>query len=160
MTQDASIIERLKKGVSTHSDEATQRIAQELAAQIPADTVLALHGDLGVGKTTFVKGLARAWAIKEAVTSPSYNLYTIYSGERQLVHFDAYRLHSEADLDALMIEDFLQSPWCFAVEWPERIAPSLPEATWHLFLSISRDEAHHLRLELPNQPNSCVGANR
>lgn len=146
MTREASIIKQLKRGLSTHSDTATQAIAAELATHIPTDTVLALHGDLGVGKTTFVRGLARAWAIKEAVTSPSYNLYTIYAGDRQLIHFDAYRLSSEADLEALMIEDFLQSPWCFAVEWPERIAASLPEDTWHLYLSIEHDEAHHLRL--------------
>ncbi|TVP79194.1 MAG: tRNA (adenosine(37)-N6)-threonylcarbamoyltransferase complex ATPase subunit type 1 TsaE, partial [Puniceicoccaceae bacterium] len=116
---------------------------------LPPDTVLALHGDLGVGKTTFVRGLARAWAIKESITSPSYNLYSIYSGERQLVHFDAYRLASEADLDALMIEDFLQSPWCFAVEWPERIADALPADTWHLYLSIENDQSHKIRLVIP-----------
>ena len=146
MTREASIFDQLKRGLSTHSDAATQAIAAKLANEIPVDTVLALHGDLGVGKTTFVRGLARAWAIKEAVTSPSSNLYTIYAGDRQLIHFDAYRLSSEADLDALMIEDFLQSPWCFAVEWPERIAASLPEDTWHLYLSIGSDEAHNLRL--------------
>lgn len=149
MTHEASIIDRLQRGVSTHTDAATQQIAEKLASQIPPDTVFALHGDLGVGKTTFVRGLARAWAIKEAVTSPSYNLYTIYSGDRQLIHFDAYRLSSEAELDALMIEDFLHSPWCFAVEWPERIAASLPENTWHLYLNIQKNEAHHIRLELP-----------
>ncbi|NBB79611.1 MAG: tRNA (adenosine(37)-N6)-threonylcarbamoyltransferase complex ATPase subunit type 1 TsaE [Verrucomicrobia bacterium] len=148
MTAHAPIMDELKRGLSTHSDAATQAIAIKLAPHLPADTVLALHGDLGAGKTTFVKGLARAWAIKEAVTSPSYNLYTIYSGDRQLIHFDAYRLNSEADLDALMIEDFLRSPWCFAVEWPKRIAASLPEDTWHLYLSIKRDKAHHLRLEI------------
>jgi tRNA threonylcarbamoyladenosine biosynthesis protein TsaE len=150
MTREASIFDQLKRGLSTHSDAATQAIAAKLANEIPVDTVLALHGDLGVGKTTFVRGLARAWAIKEAVTSPSYNLYTIYAGDRQLIHFDAYRLSSEADLDALMIEDFLQSPWCFAVEWPERIAASLPEDTWHLYLTIGSDEAHYLRMELPS----------
>lgn len=150
MTQQTSIVEQLKLGLFTYSDAATQEIAGKLAAQIPHDTVLALHGDLGVGKTTFVRGLARGWAIKEAVTSPSYNLYTIYSGERQLIHFDAYRLSSEADLDALMIEDFLRSPWCFAIEWPERIAPSLPNDTWHLHLRIAKDEAHHLHLIIPD----------
>ena len=149
MKHQGTIIDQLKGGVSTYSDAATQDIAIELAPRIPVDTVLALHGDLGVGKTTFVKGLARAWAIKEAVTSPSYNLYTIHSGDRQLVHFDAYRLRSEADLDALMIEDFLRSPWCFVIEWPERIAAWLPENSWHLHLGIGSDEAHHLRLRLP-----------
>jgi tRNA threonylcarbamoyladenosine biosynthesis protein TsaE len=149
MTQLPSIISQLQSGVSTSSGAATREVAEKLAPAIPVDTVLALHGDLGVGKTTFVGGLAHAWAIPEAITSPSYNLYTIYSGDRQLVHFDAYRLGSEADLDALMIEDFLQTPWCFAVEWPERIADALPETTWHLYFSIRSEKSHHLRLKIP-----------
>lgn len=158
MTDPAPIIDQLKHGLSTYSDTATRAIATQLATHIPVDTVLALHGDLGVGKTTFVGGLAHAWGIKETITSPSYNLYTIYAGDRQLIHFDAYRLSSEADLDALMIDDFLESPWCFAVEWPERIAPSLPESTWHLYLSIEHDAAHHLRLEIPDRSSSFGSA--
>lgn len=150
MSRPAPVIDQLLKGLCTRTAEATQAIARELASQIPPDTVLALHGDLGAGKTTFVGGLARGWGIRETVTSPSYNLYTIYSSQqRQLIHFDAYRLSSEADLDALMIEDFLRSPWCFAIEWPERIAHSLPDDAWHIDLNITEDHAHHLRLRLP-----------
>lgn len=151
MSQPASVIHSLLKGLCTGTAEATQAVARELASEIPPDTVLALHGDLGTGKTTFVGGLARGWGIRETVTSPSYNLYTIYSSQqRQLIHFDAYRLSSEADLDALMIEDFLQSPWCFAIEWPERIEDSLPGDAWHIDLKITEDHAHHLQLRLPN----------
>lgn len=144
------IIDRLLKGLSTDSGESTQRVARELAAQLPADTVLALYGDLGVGKTTFVGGLAQAWGIREPITSPSYNLYSIYAGQRQLVHFDAYRLSSETDLDALMIEDFLKSPWSLLIEWPERIEASLPANTWRLAFSIERSNRHHLQLTLPS----------
>ena len=114
---------------------------------MPVDTVLALHGDLGVGKTTFVRGLARAWGIQEAVTSPTFNLYTIYKGDRQLIHLDAYRLDSGTDLDALMIEDFLQTPWCFAVEWPEHIPDALPQDAWHFYLTINEDQSHQIRLK-------------
>jgi len=119
MSQSAPLIEQLLRGLRTRTAEATQAVARELASQIPPDTALALHGDLGAGKTTFVGGLARGWNIRRPITSPSYNLYTIYSSpQRQLIHFDAYRLSSEADLDALMIEDFLRSPWCLAVPCP------------------------------------------
>lgn len=143
------LLERLRSGVRSQSADETEALAAELAAILPMDSVLALHGDLGAGKTTFVRGLARAWDIQEAVTSPTFNLYTIYSGQRQLIHLDAYRLQSGADLDALMIEDFLQSPWCFAVEWPERIPDALPENTWHLYLTINESQQHLIRLELP-----------
>ena len=73
--------------------------------------------------------------------------YKIYKGDRQLIHLDAYRLGSGTDLDALMIEDFLQPPWCFAVEWPERIPDALPQDAWHLYLTINEDQSHQIRLE-------------
>ncbi len=147
-----SIIEQLTAGVTTSSAAATEALAGSLAVELPADRVLALHGDLGVGKTTFIRGLARAWAITEPVTSPTFNLYSIYQGSRQLIHLDAYRLQSADDLDALMIDDFMRSPWCFAVEWPERIATAIPDEAWQLFLTITAQGEHHIRLVQPDIP--------
>lgn len=138
---------KLVAGICSRSAAETEELAARIGAILPVDTVLALHGNLGAGKTTFVRGLARAWGIQEAITSPTFNLYTIYKGERQLIHLDAYRLGSGTDLDALMIEDFLQPPWCFAVEWPERIPNALPEDTWHLYLTINEDQSHQIKLE-------------
>ena len=137
----------LMAGICSRSAAETEELAARIGAILPVDTVLALHGNLGAGKTTFVRGLARAWAIQEAITSPTFNLYTIYRGDRQLIHLDAYRLGSGADLDALMIEDFLQPPWCFAVEWPEHIPDALPQDAWRLFLTINKDQSHQIRLE-------------
>lgn len=144
-----NLLARLKRGIVTDSAEATESLAREFAATLAPDTVLALHGDLGAGKTTFIRGLARAWEITEPVTSPTFNLYTLYQGSRQLLHLDAYRLSSGADLDTLMLEDFLQSPWCLAIEWPERIAESIPDDAWHLFLEINDSQQHSIRLQCP-----------
>jgi tRNA threonylcarbamoyladenosine biosynthesis protein TsaE len=146
-----SIIEQLTAGVTTSCAADTEALAGELARVLPPDSVLALHGDLGAGKTTFIRGLARTWAITEPVTSPTFNLYTIYSGARQLIHLDAYRLGSADDLDALMIQDFMRSPWCFAIEWPERISAAIPDDTWHLYLEINANQQHHIRLQLDPQ---------
>jgi tRNA threonylcarbamoyladenosine biosynthesis protein TsaE len=142
-----SIIEQLNTGIESSSADQTEALAGELAAVLPPDTVIALHGNLGAGKTTFIRGLARAWNITEPVTSPTFNLYTIYKGNRQLIHLDAYRLSSADDLDALMIHDFMRSPWCFAVEWPERIHSAIPEEAWHLYLDIVGEGKHRFRLE-------------
>ena len=138
---------KLIAGICSRSAVETELLAAKIGAILPVDTALALHGDLGAGKTTFVRGLARAWGIQEAVTSPSFNLYTIYKGDRQLIHLDAYRLDSGTDLDALMIEDFLQTPWCFAVEWPEHIPDALPQDAWHFYLTINEDQSHQIRLK-------------
>lgn len=142
-----SILEQLNAGIHTATATETEALAGSFAHAVPEDTVLALHGDLGAGKTTFIRGLARAWGITEPVTSPTFNLYTIYQGSRQLIHLDAYRLGSADDLDALMIEDFMRSPWCFAVEWPERISDAIPEQAWQLHLEITSDRKHHIRLK-------------
>jgi tRNA threonylcarbamoyladenosine biosynthesis protein TsaE len=142
-----SIFVKLREGVVTSSAAETHALAQELAAALPPDTTLALHGDLGVGKTTFVQGLARGLGVTEPVTSPTFNIFTLHrGGARTLVHMDAYRLENDRQIDALMLEDFLVSPWCLAVEWPEKIAAWIPANALHLELGITSDQRHTVRL--------------
>ncbi len=142
-----SICARLRAGIVTASAAETRAIAHELAAALPPDIVLALHGDLGVGKTTFVQGLAAGFGCPDPVTSPTFTIYTLHQGGRRtLVHLDAYRLDSGAQIDSLMLEDFLVSPYCLAVEWPEKIADWIPSEAWHLELGITADEHHTLLL--------------
>lgn len=123
-----------------------QAVAEDLAATLPPDTTLALHGDLGVGKTTFVQGLAHGLGIREAVTSPTFNIFTLHRGPTNLVHLDAYRLETTQQVDDLLLADFLESPWCLAVEWPEKISDWLPANALHLELRITPDERHTIRL--------------
>lgn len=142
-----NICARLRAGITTESAEATRVLAAELAAALPADVVLALHGDMGVGKTTFVQGLARGLGVKEQVTSPTFAIYSVYQGSvRKLVHLDAYRLEHERQIEELLLEEFLTSPWVLAVEWPEKVGAWLPPGTWHLTLSIVEGDRHHLLL--------------
>jgi tRNA threonylcarbamoyladenosine biosynthesis protein TsaE len=142
-----NIYAKLRAGVTTASAVESQALAAELAAALPTDTTLALHGDLGVGKTTFVQGLARGLGVGDPVTSPTFNIFTLHRGEaRTLLHLDAYRLETPAQLDALMLEDFLISPYCLAIEWPENISAWLPAGTLHLDLGIQADERHTIRL--------------
>lgn len=142
-----NVFDRLRAGITTRSAAETQAIAAELASVLPADIALALHGDLGVGKTTFVQGLARGFGVAEPVTSPTFNIYTVHrSPQRTLVHLDAYRIENATQIEDLLLEDFLITPWCLAVEWPDRIAEWLPAQTYHLELGIAPDQRHTLRL--------------
>jgi tRNA threonylcarbamoyladenosine biosynthesis protein TsaE len=139
-----NIYDKLRAGVTTASAGETQALAAELALALPADTTLALHGNLGVGKTTFVQGLARGLGIGDPITSPTFTLYSLHRGPKwQLAHLDAYRLGSAAQLETLMLEDFLISPYCLAVEWPEHVAAWLPPGTLHLDLGILADTSAH-----------------
>ena len=140
------LAERLRQGVTTRSAEATRRLAAELAEQIPIDATLALGGDLGVGKTTFVQGLARGFGISTPVASPTFTIYTLHRGDRLLVHLDAYRIERPEQVDALMLDDFLTTPYCLAVEWPDRIADWLPPGAWRIDLSIAAQGSHTIRL--------------
>ena len=142
-----NISARLRAGITTDSAEATRALAAEFAASLPPDTTLALHGDMGVGKTTFVQGLAQGLGVQEQVTSPTFAIYSVHRGAgRTLLHLDAYRLENEHQIEALLLHEFLVSPWVLAVEWPEKIAGWLPPGTVHLTLSIVEGDRHHLRL--------------
>ena len=142
-----SVIQQLRQGITTDSAEQTRAIAKEFAQILPAEVTLALHGDMGVGKTTFVQGLAEGLGVTERVTSPTFAIFSVHRGSRHsLIHLDAYRLENEHQIESLLLEDFLISPYCLAVEWPEKIAAWLPNDTWHLTLSIENGDCHRLLL--------------
>ena len=141
-----NICDRLRAGVVTTSAEETRRWANQLATALPRDCTLALHGNLGVGKTTFVQGLAQGLGIPEPVTSPTFNIFTLHRGPTNLLHLDAYRLETAQQVEDLLLSDFMISPWVLAVEWPEKIADWLPATAWHLELGIRPDQSHTLLL--------------
>src|SRR5512140_2181141 len=142
-----SAIGDLRAGVVTRSAADTRRLGARLAAELPPDATLALHGDLGVGKTTFVQGLAEGFGFAGPVTSPTFNILHLYrgaprAGARVVLHLDAYRLDNARQVSELMLDDFLVSPYCLAVEWPDRIADWLPPDTLHLALGIEAPGRH------------------
>jgi len=146
LNPEPKIFEQLRAGVVTRAAEETRDLAATFAAELQADTTLALHGNLGVGKTTFVQGLAHGLGITEHVTSPTFNIFTLHRGRTNLLHLDAYRLDNARQVDDLLLTDFMISPWVLAVEWPERIADWLPADTLHLDLGILPDERHTVKL--------------
>ncbi len=103
-----------------------------MAQELPSNTVLALSGDLGAGKTTFVQGLARGLGITDPIQSPTFVILNLYPG---LFHFDLYRLKSSADFTALGLEEYFQKEGICAIEWPDRIAQLLPPETVHIHFS-------------------------
>jgi tRNA threonylcarbamoyladenosine biosynthesis protein TsaE len=148
----ANIFDQLRAGVVTRAAEETRDLAAAFAAALRPDTTLALHGNLGVGKTTFVQGLAQGLGLTDHVTSPTYNIFTLHRGRTNLLHLDAYRLDNARQVDDLLLTDFMISPWCLAVEWPERVADWLPADTLHLDLGILPDERHTVRLRGESRP--------
>ncbi len=141
-----NIWQELEQGVVAASTDEMHALARRLGEALPPEAILALSGDLGVGKTTFVQGLAEAFGIRERITSPTFTLYNLHRGRRTLVHLDAYRLETPEQVEDLLLEDFLVAPYCLAVEWPERIAGWLPPGTIRLRLSIEAPGRHRVLL--------------
>ena len=139
----SSLLTELNKSIQTSSAEETMAIGEQLAKELPTDISLALYGDLGVGKTTLVKGIAKGLGITKNITSPTFNLFSIYQGEKQLVHLDAYRLSQEQSIDNLMIEDFLRSPYLCVIEWPVNVPELIDKNTLKLELSIESNTTEH-----------------
>ena len=107
----------------SNSEEDTRRIAAALAKDLRAGAIVLLKGDLGAGKTAFVRGLAEGLGIKaEDVTSPTFTLVHEYRGGRlPLVHVDLYRL-DRADLDEIGLDQDVANRGIVAIEWPERLS--------------------------------------
>ena len=105
----------------THSEAETEDLGARLAAGLPAGAVVALYGDLGAGKTAFVRGMARGLGLDARVSSPTFTIVNEYPGERELCHFDMYRLNGADELFDIGWEDYLRRGAICAVEWSERV---------------------------------------
>jgi tRNA threonylcarbamoyladenosine biosynthesis protein TsaE len=103
----------------TSSAAETEAVAAELAARLGPGDVVLVRGELGSGKTTFVRGAARALGVKGAVTSPTFTIGQVYAGERaEVAHLDLYRLPTLAGEDPALLEDYLTPERIGFVEWP------------------------------------------
>lgn len=117
------------------SPEDTEALAFALALGATEGECFALVGDLGAGKTLFVKGLARGLGFEGEVTSPTFSLVHEYRGGRlDLFHFDFYRIDSSAELLAIGWDDYLETGGVVAAEWADRFPELMPaETRWLRF---------------------------
>ena len=108
--------------IYTKNEAETEAAGAEFAKTLPDGAVVALYGDLGAGKTAFVRGMARGMGISARVSSPTFTIVNEYLGARELYHFDMYRLASSDELFDIGWEDYLRRGGVCAVEWSENVA--------------------------------------
>lgn len=107
--------------IITHSERETEAAGAALAAKLPDGAVVAMYGELGSGKTAFVRGMARGMGIGCRVSSPTFTIVNEYESERTLIHFDMYRLGSADELWGIGWDDYLDRGAVCAVEWSENV---------------------------------------
>ena len=120
----------------------TKAVGERLAEKIQTGDVLALVGDLGAGKTQFVKGLAKGLGSMAVVTSPTFTLVHEYQGSRlPIYHFDFYRIESLAALRAIGFDEIVFGDGVSVIEWADRFADAIPpRARWIKFEIVSDDQ--------------------
>ena len=121
------------KEYTTNNIEETGRVAKEISQNLQGGEVLALSGNLGAGKTVFVKALAKAMGIEDNITSPTFVLMKVYDLElgkiSKLVHVDCYRLEGQEDLADIGLSDYLAfDNSVVVIEWADKII-NLPDKT-------------------------------
>jgi tRNA threonylcarbamoyladenosine biosynthesis protein TsaE len=138
--------------ITSSSEQDTRSIASALARELTAGSVLLLSGDLGAGKTAFVRGLAEGLGIDpDEVTSPTFTLVHEYRGGRlPLIHVDLYRLDG-ADLDEIGLDEDLAAAGVVAVEWSERLSRAIAGATL-VQLSDRGGDSRAIRITRPTAP--------
>lgn len=116
--------------VETWSESETFELGRKMGEEARPGQIIALNGDLGVGKTIFAKGLAEGLGIREPISSPTFTIVQIYEeGRLPLYHFDVYRIGDPEEMDEIGYEDYFFGQGVSLVEWAELIEELMPEDT-------------------------------
>ena len=141
----------MNKTATTRSAKQTQDMGKALAGRLRPGTALLLEGDLGSGKTTFVKGIAQGLGFKQAqdVKSPTFVLLHIYEARIPVYHFDLYRLENETELEALGLDEFLNDPrGICCIEWAEKAGSYAPPAAVRVRFQILGPQLRKIKIEM------------
>ena len=129
----------------SRSPDQTRIVAADFARTLTAGSVVKLIGDLGSGKTEFVKGIAKGLNCESLVTSPTFTLVHEYHGGRlPLFHMDLYRLNHEAELDEIGFEDYLRVGGICAIEWADKFADRMPRDSAEVVLTILENSTRRI----------------
>jgi tRNA threonylcarbamoyladenosine biosynthesis protein TsaE len=131
----------------SESEKDTYAFAQKIAKTLKGGEVIGLIGELGAGKTTFTKAIAKDLKIKKNITSPTFVLMKAYpvkltgSKIKHLVHIDAYRLKTNANILSIGIEEYFNRPdTVVIIEWADRIKKTLPKKTKYITINHKEDD--------------------
>ena len=140
--------------IPSRCEADTCRAGCELGKLCLPGTVIALSGDLGAGKTAFVRGLAEALGCRGRVTSPTFTIVNEYPGDLPLFHFDMYRLSGSDDLFEIGWEDYLERGGVCAVEWSELVPDAFPPDTIRVSIDKTGSDTRDITITFPGGEDS------
>lgn len=130
--------------IISNSEQDTFELAKKIAADLRPGDVVALYGEMGTGKTAFVKGLAKGLCYDGEVTSPTFSLINEYQGRCKLYHFDMFRVFTQDSLYSTGFYDYLDGDGILAVEWSENIRDELPDIRIDIRFEYGKNENERL----------------
>ena len=137
----------------SNSENDTKLCAQRLAGQLKAGDIVLLQGDLGAGKTTFVKGLAQALNVTpKKVNSPTFVLMNYYKGKLPIYHFDLYRLENPKEIDTLDFDEYFYGQGISVIEWPERLGEHKPKQYYLVEFKHKGEHQRQICISYPSKP--------
>ena len=132
----------------SHSEKETEALGARLARSLgEGSQVIAMYGELGAGKTAFIRGLGQALGITELINSPTFTIVNEFQGERELYHFDMYRLGSADELFDIGWEDYLSRGGVCAVEWSENVAEAFDGSEIVVTVRKTGEESREIEIE-------------
>jgi tRNA threonylcarbamoyladenosine biosynthesis protein TsaE len=135
----------MEKRIVLKNETDTRTLGAKLAAQMKPDQVYALIGDLGTGKTTLAKAIARGLGVTETLTSPTFTIVQEYgTGRLPLYHFDVYRVNDEDELFEIGLEDYFHKGGVCLIEWADLIEDLLPEGAVTIRLAYGEEEGERI----------------
>ncbi len=134
-----------KKVYYSYSPEETAEIAGSFSASILPGDVITMNGDLGVGKTAFVQGLAKGLEIDEYLSSPTFTIVNCYEGRLPLYHFDVYRIDDPDEMYEIGYEEYIDGDGVCVIEWAENIAEILPRERYDITISKDYEKGENFR---------------
>ena len=134
--------------VQSQSTSETIRVGKQIGSQLRSGDVVALVGELGTGKTHFIKGLASGAGVKRSryITSPSFTLIHEYQGKIPFYHIDLFRLETEKEAEGLGLEEYFQGGGITAVEWADKIPTHLPEEMLCVHIRYTGENARSIEI--------------
>ncbi len=134
---------------TTESARQTQQLGHDIAQKLKDGGILALYGDLGSGKTTFVQGLAEGLGVKQKIISPTFIIARKYElGERNFYHIDLYRIEETSDVESIGLSEIINDKSnIVTIEWPEKIEKLLPKNRMNLHFEYLEDDKRKIEIK-------------